>query len=174
MKRLIRATLIAGVAAALHTIMVHNAVDRVLEHGDVVGGFGGQTVVTYELTLVAVAILFEPLSRGFDHVTERLLHRWSPPSDLLEEALEDLREARSRLERAIIRAERLAGIGMSHARSDGTRPTREQRAVAGARWRRRHRSEAEIQALIEDIRREQREADALIDRIASEVKRLNL
>jgi hypothetical protein len=172
MRRLVRAAAIAAAAAALHTVMVHNAVDNVIERGGAETALGGQTVLAYELTLIVVAILLEPFNRGFDHVTERLIHRLSPPSDLLEEALDDLREARSRLERAIVRAERLAGIGMVRARAETRQPEARRRPLR-LRWR-RHRSEDEIRKLIEEIRAEQSQADNLIDRIASEVQTLNL
>jgi hypothetical protein len=161
MKRLVRGVVIAGIAAALHEFLVHSAVDRVVSASEPDPELGNQALFTYELVLIAAAVLFEPFALAFDALFEHLAYWRSPAHDLLEEGLDDLRASRVRLNRAMARASRLAKIGSSRAQQGTSRRTARQERAAG-----------EIGAVYADIRKEHAEAGTLLDRIEAEMPQL--
>jgi hypothetical protein len=161
MKRLVRGAVIASIAAAIHELLVHSAVERVVSGSEPDPQLGGQFVFTYELTLLAIAVLFEPFAMAFDVVSERVAYWRSPAHDLLEEGLDDLRASRTRLNRAMARATRLAKAELARG---GERSNR--RSV------RQERKAREIQAVLTDIHRESSEADSLIELMESELPKL--
>jgi hypothetical protein len=161
MKRLVRGAVIAMVVAAVHEWFVHSAVEHVVSGSEPDPQFGGQFVSTYELTLLAIAVLSEPFAMAFDAIAERVAFWRSPAHDLLEEGLDDLRASRTRLNRAIARATRLAKSETARGWSR-----------SGRRSVRREREAREIAAVLVDIRTESREATSLIEQIETEMPRL--
>jgi hypothetical protein len=168
-KRLVRAAVIAAIAAGLHELMVHRAVEHVVQHPEAESQVGGQAILAYELVLVVFAVMLEPIVWGSERLFERFL--WRPlPDALLDEALDDLRACKHRLNRAIERAARLGQVESQaevspHPQTWALAPSR---VVAKRGLARRQLGQPEIEAIIGEMRAESDEANKLIDLISSE------
>lgn len=151
LKRLFRASLVAAIVTGLHEVMTELLSRR----------WGEQAI--YLLVLVAVAILLEPTFRLMHRCAEWMLSLRDSPSDVLEEALEDLRASRRRLTRA-------ADIGLRRGQELRRRSAKLARAgrsvavrMAASRQRRA------IERILNEIREESTEAVKLIQDLSGSI-----
>jgi len=116
MKRLVRGVLIASIVTIVHEMFVISVADSVLSGvGAAKEHVNGGIALTYGITL-AVALFIEPVAQAFHRMFEWVLRRKDPPQDLIEEALDDLKDSKKSLTRATLKGEKAARTAWGAAR----------------------------------------------------------